>query len=65
MRREASKHEVAGLTWDQVKARLQGGAAAIDHFFARRRSKLAEQYAPRLAGRPRAEQVAALAEILT
>ena len=43
----------------------QGGSAAIDSFFARRRSKLAEQYAPRLAGRPRAAQVAALAEILT
>src|SRR5262245_1546596 len=39
----------------------QGGPAAIDTFFARRRGKLAEQYAPRLAGRPRTEQVAALA----
>jgi predicted ArsR family transcriptional regulator len=43
----------------------QGGPAAIDSFFARRRGKLAEQYAPRLAGRPRGEQVAELAEILT
>ena len=33
----------------------QGGPAAIDRFFARRRSKLAEHYAPRVAGRPRAE----------
>jgi creatinine amidohydrolase/Fe(II)-dependent formamide hydrolase-like protein len=29
MKHEASKHEVARLTWDQVKDRLAGGAAAI------------------------------------
>jgi creatinine amidohydrolase len=29
MKHAASKHEVAALTWDQVKARLQAGAAAI------------------------------------
>jgi len=29
MKRDASPHEVAGLTWDQVKARLAAGAAAI------------------------------------
>jgi predicted ArsR family transcriptional regulator len=43
----------------------QGGPAAIDSFFARRRHKLAEQYAPRLAGKQRGAQVAELAEILT
>lgn len=29
MKHGASKHEVAGLTWDRVKARLAAGAAAI------------------------------------
>ncbi|MGZ8401528.1 MAG: creatininase family protein [Methyloceanibacter sp.] len=29
MKHDASPHEVAGLTWDQVKARLYAGAAAI------------------------------------
>ena len=29
MKRDASPHEVAGLTWDQVKARLSAGVAAI------------------------------------
>jgi creatinine amidohydrolase len=29
MKHDASPHEVAGLTWDQVKARLSAGAAAI------------------------------------
>jgi len=29
MSHEASGHDVAGLTWDQVKERLAGGAAAI------------------------------------
>jgi predicted ArsR family transcriptional regulator len=43
----------------------QGGPAAIDQLFATRRNKLCEQYAPQLAGKRRAEQVAALAAILT
>ena len=29
MKRDASPHEVAGLTWDRVEARLAAGAAAI------------------------------------
>ena len=29
MKQDASRHEVAGLTWDQVKVRLSAGAAAI------------------------------------
>ena len=29
MKQDASRHEVAGLTWDQVKKRLAAGAAAI------------------------------------
>ena len=29
MKLEASKHEVAGLTWDQVGQRLAAGATAI------------------------------------
>jgi len=41
-----------------------GGAAAIDQLFADRQCKLAEQCAPRLAGKSHAEQVAELAEIL-
>jgi predicted ArsR family transcriptional regulator len=43
----------------------QGGPAAVDHLFAERRRRLTEQVAPRLAGKSRAEQVAALATILT
>jgi predicted ArsR family transcriptional regulator len=43
----------------------QGGPAAVDELFARRRHQLAEQYAPQLAGKSRAEQVATLAAILT
>lgn len=43
----------------------QGGPAAVDELFARRRRQLAEQYAPQLAGKSRAEQVATLAVILT
>jgi predicted ArsR family transcriptional regulator len=43
----------------------QGGPEAIDQLFARRRRVLAEQYAPRLQGKRRAEQVAELAAILT
>jgi predicted ArsR family transcriptional regulator len=42
-----------------------GGAEAVDQLFAARQHKLALQYAPRLAGKSRAEQVAELAEILT
>jgi predicted ArsR family transcriptional regulator len=42
----------------------QGGAAAIDQLFAERQRKLAEQCAPRLAGKSHAEQIAELAEIL-
>jgi creatinine amidohydrolase len=29
MNRDSSPHEVSGLTWDQVRDRLAGGAAAI------------------------------------
>jgi predicted ArsR family transcriptional regulator len=43
----------------------QGGAVAIDQLFAMRRRQLTEQYAPRLAGKGRAEQVSELATILT
>jgi predicted ArsR family transcriptional regulator len=43
----------------------QGGAEAIDQLFALRRRQLTAQYAPRLAGKGRAEQVAELAAILT
>lgn len=43
----------------------QGGPEAIDQLFARRRRALTEQYAPRLQGKRRAEQVAELATILT
>ena len=43
----------------------QGGPAAIDQLFAERRRKLTDQYAPRLAGKSRPEQVAELAAILT
>jgi len=42
----------------------QGGEPAIDRLFAERRRKLAEQYGPRLAGKPRGQQVAELAAIL-
>jgi predicted ArsR family transcriptional regulator len=42
-----------------------GGPPAVDQLFARRRDRLAEQYAPRLAGKNRAAQVAELAELLT
>ncbi len=43
----------------------QGGAAAVDDLFITRRHALSAQYAPRLAGKCRAEQVAELAAILT
>jgi predicted ArsR family transcriptional regulator len=43
----------------------QGGQTAVDQLFAKRRRNLAEQYAPRLAGKSRADQVAELAAILT
>lgn len=43
----------------------QGGEMAIDQLFAERRRKLTAQYAPRLAGKHRADQVAELAAILT
>ena len=33
MKHAASKYEVAALTWDQVKERLQAGAVAIRLFF--------------------------------
>lgn len=46
-----------------VEAR--GGAAAIDQLFEARRRQLAQQYAPRLAGKSRPEQVQELAAILT
>lgn len=42
----------------------QGGEPAIDWLFAERRRKLAEQYGPRLAGKPSGQQVAELAAIL-
>lgn len=41
-----------------------GGQDAIEQLFTHRRTQLANQYAPRLAGKPRAEQVAELACIL-
>jgi predicted ArsR family transcriptional regulator len=41
-----------------------GGDLAVEAVFARRREDMARQLAPRIAGRPRAEQVAALAGIL-
>jgi predicted ArsR family transcriptional regulator len=43
----------------------QGGPEAIDQLFDQRRRTLAAQYAPRLHGKRRAEQVAELAAILT
>jgi len=43
----------------------QGGEQAIDQLFAARRDKLAQQLAPRLAGKSRPEQVRELAAILT
>lgn len=43
----------------------EGGPAAVDRLFASRRAHLHEQYAPRLAGKGHAEQVAELAAILT
>jgi predicted ArsR family transcriptional regulator len=43
----------------------QGGAGAIDQLFAARREKLAQQLAPRLAGKSRPEQVRELAALLT
>lgn len=42
----------------------EGGTQALDVLFAKRRRKLAEQYGPLLAGKSRAERVAALADIL-
>ena len=42
----------------------QGGEIAVDQLFATRRRQLTEQYAPRLAGKSRAEQVTELAAIL-
>lgn len=41
-----------------------GGEAAIDQFVAQRREKLTTQFAPRLVGKVRAEQVAELAAVL-
>ena len=46
-----------------VEAR--GGPEAIDQLFAERRRSLTRQYAPRLAGKSRVEQVTELAAILT
>jgi predicted ArsR family transcriptional regulator len=43
----------------------QGGTAAIDQLFTERRRQLTMQYAPRLAGKNRTEQVTELAAILT
>ncbi|GAB4110051.1 MAG: ArsR family transcriptional regulator [Roseiflexaceae bacterium] len=43
----------------------QGGEAAIERLFVQRREKLYEQFAPRLVGKSREEQVAELATILT
>ncbi len=43
----------------------QGGPEAVDQLFAARRLQLSKQFAPRLAGRDRAGQVAELAAILT
>ncbi|HMO58903.1 MAG TPA: transcriptional regulator [Roseiflexaceae bacterium] len=45
--------------------RATNGEEAVDTIFARRAEQLAQQYAPRLAGKSRAEQVAALAALLT
>jgi predicted ArsR family transcriptional regulator len=42
-----------------------GGATAVDQVFANRAAQLERQYQARLAGRSRAEQVIALAELLT
>lgn len=41
-----------------------GGSAALDQLFSARQQQLAAQYAPRLAGKSPAEQVAELAAIL-
>ncbi|HWQ11581.1 MAG TPA: metalloregulator ArsR/SmtB family transcription factor [Roseiflexaceae bacterium] len=43
----------------------EGGPAAVDRMFSARREQLMEQYAPRLAGKSCAEQVAELSAILT
>ena len=43
----------------------QGGSEAIDQLFTVRRLQLAQQLAPRLAGKSRAEQVQTLATMLT
>src|SRR5687768_12149315 len=43
----------------------QGGPQAVDQLFAERRRQLTVQYAPRLAGKSRSEQVAELAALLT
>jgi predicted ArsR family transcriptional regulator len=43
----------------------EGGPGAVDRLFSARREHLHEQYAPRLAGKTLAEQVAELAVILT
>ena len=43
----------------------RGGPEAIDQLFAERRRQLKTQYAPRLVGKNRGEQVAELAAILT
>jgi predicted ArsR family transcriptional regulator len=43
----------------------EGGPAAVDRLFSARRERLQDQYAARLAGRDRADQVAELAAILT
>jgi predicted ArsR family transcriptional regulator len=42
-----------------------GGSSAVDQLFARRRGRMAEQYAPRLEGKDRAAQVAELSALLT
>lgn len=42
----------------------QGGPEAIDELFRRRRESMAEQYAPRLSNKSRADQIAELASIL-
>ncbi len=41
-----------------------GGDDAVEQFFTHRRTRLAQQYLPRMAGKPRAEQVAELACVL-
>ena len=41
-----------------------GGASALDQLFTKRRTQLAEQLSPHVAGKKRVEQVAALAELL-